>query len=75
MDLAASTSSSLSSTSSSAASKTSWFSGIVPGRGDRSATVKMANNSAAAGDSIGPINRRKQFQGVMFKYGPKPIQV
>ncbi|PSR92685.1 UPF0613 protein like [Actinidia chinensis var. chinensis] len=75
MDLAAATSSALSSTSSSSASTTSWFSGIVHGRGDRSSSVKMANNAAAAGDGVGPINRKKQFQGVMFKYGPKPIQV
>lgn len=36
----------------------------------------MANNSAAsAADGSGPVNRKKQFRGVMFKYGPNPIQV
>ncbi|KAH7843809.1 hypothetical protein Vadar_020964 [Vaccinium darrowii] len=74
MDLSASAaaSPSLSSTSSST-STTSWFSGIVRGR---SGSVKMANNSAAsATDGSSPVNRKKQFRGVMFKYGPKPIQV
>lgn len=75
MDLSSPTSSSLSSNSSSSAPPTSWFSGIVRGRVDRSGSLKMANNSAAAADSFGPINRKKQFRGVMFKYGPKPIQV
>lgn len=75
MDLSSPTSSSLSSNSSSSAPPTSWFSGIVRGRVDRSGSLKMANNSAAAADSVGPINRKKQFRGVMFKYGPKPIQV
>ncbi|KAK6803828.1 hypothetical protein RDI58_001612 [Solanum bulbocastanum] len=73
MDL--STSASFSSSSSS-----SWFSGIVRGR---SSSVKMANKNpaaAAAGgaDSVsgaGPITAKKQFRGVMFKYGPKAIQV
>lgn len=75
MDLsaAATTSPSLSSTSSSAYAN-SWFSGIVRGRGDRSGSAKMSNNSAAA-DVGCPVNRKKQFRGVMFKYGPKPIQV
>ncbi|THG01630.1 hypothetical protein TEA_023017 [Camellia sinensis var. sinensis] len=72
MDLSSPTSSSLSSNSSSSAPPTSWFSGIVRGRVDRSSSLKMANNPA---DSVGPINRKKQFRGVMFKYGPKPIQV
>lgn len=72
MDL--STSASFSSSSSS-----SWFSGIVRGR---SASVKMSNKNpaAAAGgaDSVsgaGPITGKRQFRGVMFKYGPKAIQV
>ncbi|XAR57190.1 hypothetical protein NMG60_11025245 [Bertholletia excelsa] len=74
MDLSAVTSSSLSSNSSPSASSTSWFSGIVRGRADGSGSGKMAS-SAAAADNVSPINRKKQFQGVMFKYGPKPIQV
>nr|GMD75696.1 UPF0613 protein PB24D3.06C [Ipomoea batatas] len=54
----------------------SWFSGIVRGR---SQSVKMPNNptASAASDSVteSPINRKKQFRGVLLKYGPKPIQV
>ncbi|XP_022861783.1 UPF0613 protein PB24D3.06c [Olea europaea var. sylvestris] len=63
---------------SSSSTTTSWFSSIVRGR---SASVKMASksSSAATGDSLdggcGPINKKRQFRGVMFKYGPKPIQV
>ncbi|KAL3828829.1 hypothetical protein ACJIZ3_017631 [Penstemon smallii] len=56
-------------------SATSWFSGIVRGR---SATAKMSNNSSAddsVGGGFGPINKKHQFRGVMFKYGPKSIQV
>ncbi|KZV55422.1 hypothetical protein F511_40088 [Dorcoceras hygrometricum] len=59
-------------------STTSWFSGIVRGR---SASNKMPVNSsvASSGDSVAggsvPINKKRQFNGVMFKYGPKPIQV
>ena len=75
MNLSTSTSSSLSSSSSSS-STTSWFSGIVRGRFDKSSSAKMTNNSGSGGgDSVGPINRKNQFRGVMFKYGPNPIQV
>lgn len=62
--------------SSSSTTPTSWFSGIVRGRFDKSNSGKMPNNSAApVDDNLGPINKKKQFRGVMFKYGPKPIQV
>lgn len=65
--------SSLSSTSS---SSTSWFSGIVRGRFDRSSSAKITSSMAVSGgDGAGPINRKNQFRGVMFKYGSKPIQV
>ncbi|KAL6952017.1 hypothetical protein U1Q18_043084 [Sarracenia purpurea var. burkii] len=74
MDLSAATSPALASTSSTSSSATSWFSGIVRGRADRPGASKMTNNSAGAGESVFPINRKKQFQGVMFKYGPKSIQ-
>ncbi|KAH6833020.1 alpha/beta-Hydrolases superfamily protein [Perilla frutescens var. hirtella] len=74
-----STPSSISAPSQTASSGTSWFSGIIRGR---SASAKMSNNvkaAAAAGDGAaggaGPINKKGQFRGVMFKYGPKPIQV
>lgn len=79
MNLSASSSSSLlsSSPSSSSSSTTSWFSGIVRGRSDKSGSIKMANNSAASdpSGSGGPVNRKNQFHGVLFKYGPKPVQV
>ncbi|KAK4379902.1 hypothetical protein RND71_001764 [Anisodus tanguticus] len=72
MDL--STSSSFSSSSSN-----SWFSGIVRGR---SSSVKMSNKNPVTGgggahsvSGGGPITGKKQFRGIMFKYGPKPIQV
>ncbi|XP_052190718.1 UPF0613 protein PB24D3.06c-like [Diospyros lotus] len=54
---------------------TSWFSGIVRGRPERSKSIKIAANSAASGDAVGPIHQTNQIQGVMFRYGPKPIQV
>lgn len=31
--------------------------------------------TASSGDGLGPVNRKKQFRGVLFKYGPEPIQV
>ncbi|XP_057956793.1 UPF0613 protein PB24D3.06c [Malania oleifera] len=70
-----STISSSSSSSSSSASATSWFSGIVRGRSDKSGSIKMANSSTGGGDAGGPINRKNQFRGVLFKYGPNTIQV
>ncbi|KAG8370163.1 hypothetical protein BUALT_Bualt14G0088700 [Buddleja alternifolia] len=66
-------SNSSSQTTSSAAA--SWLSGIVRGRSFN------ANNSSAstAGDGVSggsaPVNSKGQFRGVMFRYGPKPIQV
>lgn len=66
-------SSSLSSSSSS--STGSWFSGIVRSRSDRSGSIKTNTVVAKAGDSSGPVVSKNQFRGVMFKYGPKPIQV
>ncbi|XVE84833.1 hypothetical protein DITRI_Ditri17bG0044200 [Diplodiscus trichospermus] len=72
-----SASSTVSSSSTSSASSTSWFSGIVRGRQDSS--VKMAGSSSSGGgfaaDNEGPIKGKNQFRGVLFKYGPKPIQV
>lgn len=60
-----------------AASSTSWFSGIVRGRLDRSSSVKSNSSVSGSGaaDSGGPIKGKNQFRGVLFKYGPKPIQV
>lgn len=69
-------SSTVSSSSNSSASSASWFSGIVRGR---SSSVKMAGSSSSGGgfatDNEGPIKGKNQFRGVLFKYGPKPIQV
>ncbi|KAF3657476.1 hypothetical protein FXO38_13671 [Capsicum annuum] len=74
MDLSTSSSS-----FSAASSSSSWFSGIVRGRSN---SVKMSNKNPAAAsggaDSVsggGPITTKKQFLGVMFKYGPKSVQV
>ncbi|XP_057744923.1 UPF0613 protein PB24D3.06c [Arachis stenosperma] len=66
------------SVSSSSYTPVSWFSGIVRGgRPDRSSSLKMSANStvAATADFSGPIVRKNQFRGVLFKYGPNPIQV
>ncbi|KAK6930026.1 Fusarinine C esterase SidJ [Dillenia turbinata] len=60
--------------SSSNNTSTSWFSGIVRGRSDKSSTPKMSTNSISS-DDLGPVNRKNQFRGVLFKYGPKSIQV
>lgn len=35
----------------------------------------MASSSVGSGDYDGPVVRKNQFRGVLFKYGPKPIQV
>ncbi|XP_022734740.1 UPF0613 protein PB24D3.06c-like [Durio zibethinus] len=74
-----STSSTVSSSSTSSASSASWFSGIVRGRQDRSSSLKMTGRSSSGGgvaaDNDGPIKGKNQFRGVLFKYGPKPIQV
>nr|XP_023879905.1 UPF0613 protein PB24D3.06c [Quercus suber]POE76350.1 upf0613 protein [Quercus suber] len=77
LSLSSSTSLSTSSTtssSSSSSSSTTWFSGIVRGR---SASAKMSSNSSAAAgfDSLSPIVKKNHWRGVLFKYGPKPIQV
>ncbi|XP_023526586.1 UPF0613 protein PB24D3.06c-like [Cucurbita pepo subsp. pepo] len=73
---AVSTSSSSSSSSSSAT--TSWISVIIRGRFDSSASMKTSANSASvspAEDSPGPVVKKNNFHGLLFKYGPKPIQV
>ncbi|KAK9182486.1 hypothetical protein WN944_025631 [Citrus x changshan-huyou] len=72
----ASNSSSSSSTIATTSSSTSWFSGIR-GRLNRSASCKVTSNSASGGqDMAGPVVMGKnQFRGVLFKYGPKPVQV
>ncbi|KAI5349716.1 hypothetical protein L3X38_002605 [Prunus dulcis] len=66
-----------SSSASSSSSTGSWFSGVVRGRSDRSGSVKMGSDSVSggSGDFSGSVVRKNQFRGVLFKYGPKPIQV
>ncbi|KAJ6911737.1 hypothetical protein NC652_022118 [Populus alba x Populus x berolinensis] len=76
IDMSFSTSSASSSStavSSPSSTATSWFSGIVRGRTNRSGSVKMTNNSSEY--NAGPIKAKNQFRGVLFKYGPKAIQV
>ncbi|KAM7466671.1 hypothetical protein LguiB_014233 [Lonicera macranthoides] len=69
-------------------SSSSWLSGIMA-RGrrlDKSASSKMSvpssptaaaasNSPGGGGDIFLPISRKNHFHGVMFKYGPNPIQV
>ncbi|KAK4796763.1 hypothetical protein SAY86_029089 [Trapa natans] len=57
-----------------ATTSTSWFSAIVRGRSERSGSVKMSGGSGAA-ESSGPIKGKNQFRGLLFKYGPQPVQV
>ncbi|KAI3496556.1 hypothetical protein L1887_38921 [Cichorium endivia] len=65
--------------SSSTSGSSSWLSGIVRGRKSNNPT--MASKSTVAGvggggsSTVGPINRKNQFRGVMFKYGSKSAQV
>lgn len=65
--------------SSSTSGSSSWFSGIVRGRKSNSHTMTtksaVAGVGSGGGDTVGPINRKNQFRGVMFKYGTKPAQV
>ncbi|RAL38467.1 hypothetical protein DM860_002445 [Cuscuta australis] len=62
--------------SSAKSTTTSWFSGIVRGRSGSSNMPNSATPSVPA-DSFkdSPITKKKQFRGVMFKYGPNPVQV
>ncbi|XP_020584827.1 UPF0613 protein PB24D3.06c isoform X1 [Phalaenopsis equestris] len=62
--------------SSSSSSSSSWFSGIVRGR---STKIPAAGTGGAAvslpGDSSSSGHRKNQLPGVLFKYGPKSVQV
>ncbi|XP_078435944.1 alpha/beta-Hydrolases superfamily protein [Wolffia australiana] len=55
--------------SSSASTSSSWFSGLVRG--------SSKNMSASAAVEVGslPTARKNQIPGVLFKYGPKQVQV
>lgn len=74
-----STSSSSAFASASSSSTTSWFSGIVRGRSDRNLPSKTAPHSVStvsgSAGSLGPVIKKNHFQGVLFRYGPKSIQV
>ncbi|CAO2821889.1 unnamed protein product [Amaranthus hypochondriacus] len=79
MSSPSSLSTSSSSASASSSSTTSWFSGIVRGRSDRNLPSKAAPHSVSIvsgnADSLGPVIKKNHFQGVLFRYGPKSIQV
>ncbi|XP_010255881.1 PREDICTED: UPF0613 protein PB24D3.06c-like isoform X2 [Nelumbo nucifera] len=59
--------------SSSSFKTTSWFSGFVCGRPAKPGNPNM-NNNKTSGDVGGSV-KRKNLQGILFKYGPKPVQV
>ncbi|KAL0921989.1 hypothetical protein M5K25_005945 [Dendrobium thyrsiflorum] len=62
--------------SSSSSSSSSWFSGIVRGRSTKVATSSTGGVAAPfAGDAAGTGHRKNQLPGVLFKYGPKSVQV
>ncbi|XP_051127982.1 fusarinine C esterase sidJ isoform X3 [Andrographis paniculata] len=54
-------------------SSASWLSGMVRSRSD---SFKRRNNSSGdyAGSNWVQINSKGRFHGVMFKYGPAPVQ-
>lgn len=67
-----------SSSSTSAPSTKSWFSGIVRGRSHSSSgslSVRSNSGMASGGDSESPVVKKNHFRGVLFKYGPKAMQV
>lgn len=55
---------------SSATAASSWFSSLVRSRSSNAMVVAPTSPCRDAG----PVNNKHQFHGVMFKYGPKPIQ-
>ncbi|KAI0518676.1 hypothetical protein KFK09_006112 [Dendrobium nobile] len=62
--------------SSSSSSSSSWFSGIVRGRSTKVVTSSTGGVAAPfAGDASGTGHRKNQLPGVLFKYGPKSVQV
>ncbi|KAH0465092.1 hypothetical protein IEQ34_005195 [Dendrobium chrysotoxum] len=64
------------SSSSSSSSSSSWFSGIVRGRSTKGATSSTGGVAVPfAGDASGTGHRKNQLPGVLFKYGPKSVQV
>ncbi|KAF3791698.1 hypothetical protein EJ110_NYTH13884 [Nymphaea thermarum] len=61
----------------SSSSSGSWLSGFVRSYTVKSSTPNMANTGkSASGDaSFGSGQRKNQLGGVLFKYGPSPVQV
>ncbi|OVA02971.1 Protein of unknown function DUF1749 [Macleaya cordata] len=55
-------------------SSPSWFSGIVRSRSGKPENPNMTNNVTGV-EASGSVNKKNQFVGVLFKYGPKPAQV
>ncbi|KAG0449472.1 hypothetical protein HPP92_027344, partial [Vanilla planifolia] len=60
---------------SSTSSSSSWLSGIVRGRSIKSSAAGSGGTAAPLGVDVGLGYRRNQLPGVLFKYGPKPVQV
>ncbi|XP_008786931.2 UPF0613 protein PB24D3.06c-like [Phoenix dactylifera] len=63
--------------SSSSSSSSSWLAGLVRSGSLKSAAVSGGGASSipAAANGLGPGSRKNQLHGVLFKYGPKPVQV
>nr|XP_010907332.1 UPF0613 protein PB24D3.06c [Elaeis guineensis] len=55
----------------------SWLAGLVRGRSIKSAAGSGNGASSIPADSegLGLGSRKNQLRGVLFKYGPKPVQV
>ncbi|KAK8956277.1 hypothetical protein KSP40_PGU011862 [Platanthera guangdongensis] len=54
----------------------SWLSGIVRGRSTKiPASGTVGGASPLTGEATGPGYRKNQLRGVLFKYGPKSVQV
>ncbi|EHA8590730.1 putative UPF0613 protein PB24D3.06c [Cocos nucifera] len=62
---------------SSSSSSSSWLAGLVRGRSIKSAagSGNGASSIPAASDGLGLGSRKNQLRGVLFKYGPKPVQM
>ncbi|XP_008790967.1 UPF0613 protein PB24D3.06c-like isoform X2 [Phoenix dactylifera] len=58
-------------------SSSSWLAGLVGGRSLKSAAGSGSGTSSipAGSDGLGLGSRKNQLRGVLFKYGPKPVQV
>ncbi|MQL73788.1 hypothetical protein Taro_006182 [Colocasia esculenta] len=67
---------SASSTPTSVSSSSSWFSGLVRMRSGKPTVSANNTSSSSAGEGPAPLGgRRNQLHGVLFKYGPKSVQV